>query len=67
MPSLSETKNQVKNDSESNLKITKEKIEGVKTNLVDYTPGNESFPEFDPNESKTDDRDLISNLQTLLF
>lgn len=54
-------------NSESNLKITEEKIEGVKTNLVDYTPGNESFPEFDPNEPKTDDRDLISNLQTLLF
>lgn len=54
-------------NSESNLKITEEKIDGVKTNLVDYTPGNESFPGFDPNEPKTDDRDLISNLQTLLF
>lgn len=48
-------------------KITEDKIDGMKTNLVDYTPGNESFPEFDPNGSKTDDHDLISNLQTMLF
>ena len=54
-------------NSETNLKITEEKIDGMKTSLVDYTPGNESFPEFNPNESKTDDQDLISNLQTLLF
>ena len=52
---------------QSNAKITEEKIDGMKTALVDYTPGNESFPEFDPNESKTDDHDLISSLQTMLF
>ena len=48
-------------------KISEDKIEGVKSNLVDYTPGNENFPEFDPNTPKTDDRDLINNLQTILF
>lgn len=52
---------------QSNAKITEDKIDGMKTNLVDYTPGCECFPEFDPNTPKSDDRDLINNLQNILF
>ena len=59
--------NTVEENFEEISKISDDKIEGLKTNLVDYTPGNESFPEFDPNCSKVDDRDLINNLQTILF
>ncbi len=60
-------KKHFKSVEENDLKISEDKIDGMKTNLVDYTPGNESFPDFDPNISKTDDRDLISNLQNILF
>ena len=50
-------------------KITEDRAKVMKTNLVDYTPGNESFPEINTDGvmPKTDDRDLISNLQNILF
>ncbi len=55
-------------NSEVMSKISEEKIEGQpNTTLVDYTPGCECFSEFDPNTPKTDDRDLINNLQSILF
>ena len=54
-------------NTETMSKISEEKIDGVKTKLVDYTPGCECFSDFDPNAPKTDDRDLINNLQTILF